>query len=56
MDDKSNGSATAAGSKPAKKPYEKPQFRFERVFEVQALSCGKVNPSSGSCHASRKNS
>lgn len=56
MDDKSNGSVRAAGSKLAKKPYEKPQFRFERVFEVQALSCGKVNPSSGSCHANRKNS
>jgi len=25
-----------------KKPYNKPAFRFERVFETQALSCGKV--------------
>jgi len=25
-----------------KKPYEKPAFRFERVFETMALSCGKM--------------
>jgi hypothetical protein len=26
-----------------RKPYEKPAFRFERVFETMALSCGKVS-------------
>jgi hypothetical protein len=25
-----------------KKPYEKPRFRFEQVFETTALACGKV--------------
>ena len=25
-----------------KKPYEKPSFRFEKVFVTSALSCGKV--------------
>jgi hypothetical protein len=25
-----------------KKPYLKPEFRCERVFEMQALACGKV--------------
>jgi hypothetical protein len=25
-----------------KKPYEKPAFRYERVFETTALTCGKV--------------
>ena len=30
------------GPAPAKRPYRKPEFRFERVFETQALSCGKV--------------
>ena len=39
-----------------KNPYQKPAMRFERVFETQALTCGKVNPTQGSCHASRKNS
>jgi hypothetical protein len=26
----------------AKKPYHKPAFRYERVFETQALVCGKI--------------
>jgi hypothetical protein len=26
----------------AKKPYEKPSFRYERVFVTSALSCGKT--------------
>jgi len=28
----------------AKKPYIKPVFRFERVFETAALSCGNTSP------------
>jgi len=41
--------------KPAKKPYVKPAFRFERVFETQALSCGKVS-TQNQCHINRKTS
>ena len=41
--------------KQTKKPYTKPAFRFERVFETQALSCGKVH-GLGQCHFSRKTS
>jgi hypothetical protein len=26
----------------AKKPYLKPEFRYERAFETMALSCGKI--------------
>jgi hypothetical protein len=26
----------------SKKPYRKPEFRFERVFETMALACGKI--------------
>ena len=37
-----------------KKSYEAPAFRCERVFEVSALSCGKVNPTQGACRANRK--
>ena len=33
----------------AKKPYEKPSFRYEQVFVTSALSCGKVNPSDFNC-------
>jgi hypothetical protein len=33
----------------AKKPYEKPAFRSEKVFVTSALACGKIDPTSGSC-------
>ena len=42
--------------KQSKKPYSKPAFRLERVFETQALSCGKVHPFTSGCHSNRKNS
>jgi hypothetical protein len=38
----------------AKKPYIKPAFRFERVFETTALSCGKVSPTEFLCAHNRK--
>jgi hypothetical protein len=38
----------------AKKPYEKPAFQREQVFETMALACGKINPVSGACRAVRK--
>lgn len=28
---------------PAKQPYVRPDFRFERVFVTTALSCGKIS-------------
>jgi hypothetical protein len=37
-----------------KKPYKSPSFRFESVFEVSALSCGKRFATEGSCVHSRK--
>jgi len=40
----------------ARRPYAKPEVRHERVFETQALSCGKVNPIEGTCGINRKNS
>ncbi len=42
-------------AKPAKKPYEKPAFRFERVFETMALACGKAL-TTASCKQSKKTS
>jgi hypothetical protein len=39
-----------------KKPYGKPTFRFERVFETMALSCGKRSPVEGICRFNRRNS
>lgn len=38
----------------AKKPYEKPSFRYEQVFVTTALACGKVGATSQSCIQSGK--
>ena len=38
----------------AKKPYVKPELRFEKVFETRALSCGKVRTTQGSCAHNRR--
>ncbi len=40
----------------AKKSYHKPTVRYERVFETQALTCGKVQTTQSACHSNRKNS
>lgn len=40
----------------AKKPYQKPARRRERVFETTALTCGKVQGSQSSCTHNRKSS
>jgi hypothetical protein len=44
--------------KPAqsRRPYQKPAFRFERVFETTALSCGKVSITQFQCMSSQKTS
>jgi hypothetical protein len=39
-----------------RKPYRKPEFRFERVFETMALACGKVSPTQKHCQFIRKSS
>lgn len=42
--------------KKAKKPYQKPSFQHERVFETMALACGKISPTQFQCRFNRKNS
>jgi hypothetical protein len=37
-----------------KQPYEKPSFRYEKVFVTTALSCGKIGATSAACAASPK--
>jgi hypothetical protein len=32
-----------------KKPYEKPSFRYERVFVTSALGCGKLTDTQSTC-------
>jgi hypothetical protein len=41
--------------KPKKKrPYVRPSFKYERVFETNALSCGKVGVTQETCRNNRK--
>ena len=40
----------------AKKPYQKPAFQREQVFETMALACGKINTTQQSCRVNRRNS
>jgi len=39
-----------------KKPYVKPAFRHEQVFETMALACGKIDNTQQQCRGNRKNS
>jgi hypothetical protein len=45
---------TGQQERPLRRPYERPEVRFERVFETMALSCGKVQATQGSCRRNRK--
>ena len=56
MSEKSNGGITCGESKVTKRPYQKPEFRLERVFETRALVCGKVQTTQASCAHNRKTS
>jgi hypothetical protein len=42
--------------RPVKKPYQKPAFRHEKVFETMALACGKISPTQFQCRFNRKTS
>jgi hypothetical protein len=40
----------------ARKPYLKPAFRHEQVFETMALACGKMSGTQPSCFRNRRSS
>ncbi len=40
----------------ARKPYTKPEYRYEEVFETMALACGKTPAGGSQCNFNRKNS
>jgi len=42
-----------ATARKEKKAYQKPSFRYERVFETQALTCGKTSATMQTCHQNR---
>jgi hypothetical protein len=48
----------SSGDTPARprRPYVKPAFVREAVFETTALACGKINPTIRQCNLVRKNS
>jgi hypothetical protein len=53
---KQEGLEAKESKKNARKPYQKPAFRHERVFETMALACGKLHPTQAQCRFNRKNS
>jgi len=55
QDDRKTPSDETADPAAKKKPYVKPAFRHEQVFETMALACGKINTGS-SCRTVKKNS
>jgi len=56
MDMNNSSPDTPRTSAGAKKPYEKPSFRFEQVFVTTALACGKTDPLQSSCHSNLQSS
>jgi len=57
MDEKERSTeekTTAEGGHEGKKPYHKPTFRYEHVFETMALACGKISRRSKSCRLNSK--
>jgi len=40
--------------RPAKKAYQKPAVRYERVFETSALACGKIQQTQSGCRYNRR--
>ena len=43
---------TAKGN--SRKPYEKPAYKCEGIFETLALACGKIAPTQAQCRFNRK--
>jgi len=44
------------GGRAVRKPYLKPEFRYERAFETMALACGKIRATQPLCRFNRKTS
>jgi hypothetical protein len=54
--DEPRGPGTPESAARTRKPYVKPDFVREAVFETTALACGKINPTIRQCNLVRKNS
>jgi hypothetical protein len=55
-DSETQNQGISIGASSTKKPYQKPEVRYERVFETMALACGKTQTTEGQCAHNRKNS
>jgi len=53
QDSNTNENNSSESHRVAKKQYQDPAFRHERVFETMALSCGKVSATQFQCHFHR---
>jgi hypothetical protein len=53
---KNEQESACESDKKVKKPYQKPAFRWERVFETMALACGKIRQTEAQCRFNRKSS
>ena len=51
---KSSGQKKQEPKTTAKRPYAAPSFRFDKVFEVTALACGKAHSTEHNCRVSRR--
>jgi hypothetical protein len=47
---------SAEQKKQPRKPYVKPAYRRERVFETMALACGKISGTQAQCRSLLKTS
>jgi hypothetical protein len=56
MSTQNQSTPSAARDRQQRKPYQKPSFRSERVFEILALQCGKISNTQAQCVQVRKNS
>jgi hypothetical protein len=56
MSDRDAGKNADEKESTVKRPYTRPEFRCERVFETMALSCGKIERFAGQCRFNRKTS
>ena len=56
--DRSEHTETGVGNdrEAPRKPYQRPSFRHERVFETMALACGKMSTTENQCKFIVKNS
>jgi hypothetical protein len=45
--------ATPQDDQRERRPYLKPEFRHESVFETMALACGKVSGTQSACRSRR---